>query len=72
MALTKGPAPPFAKVGFTNNCQQRLGNFKAENPYELSCYETHQVCNKDAAETAANDSLDDYRVQMGGATEWFY
>ena len=66
------PAPSFAKVGFTNNCQQRLGNLKAGNPYELSRYETYHVCNKDAAKTAAHDSLDDYKVQMGGGTEWFY
>ncbi|CAH3175523.1 unnamed protein product, partial [Porites evermanni] len=68
----KYPAPSFAKVGFTNNCQQRLGNLKAGNPYELSRYETYHVCNKDAAKTAAHDSLDDYKVQMGGGTEWFY
>ena len=66
------PAPPFAKVGFTKNCQQRLGNLKAGNPYKLSCYKTYYVCNKDAAETAAHDSLDDYKVQMGGGTECFY
>ena len=31
-------APPFAKVGFTNSCQHRLGNLKAGNPYRLTCY----------------------------------
>ena len=66
------PAPPFAKVGFTNNCQQRLGNLKAGNPYKLTCYKTYHVCNKDAAETAAHNSISSYRVQMGGGTEWFY
>ena len=66
------PAPPFAKVGFTNNCTIRLRNLKAGNPYKLSCYETYYVCNKDAAETAAHDSLDDYKVEMGGGTEWFF
>ena len=65
-------APPFAKVGFTNNCQQRLGNLKAGNPYKLTCYKTYHVCNKDAAETAAHNSISSYRVQMGGGTEWFY
>ncbi|CAH3175520.1 unnamed protein product, partial [Porites evermanni] len=65
-------APPFAKVGFTNNCQQRLGNLKAGNPYQLTCYKTYHVCNKDAAETAAHNSIRGSRVQMGGGTEWFY
>ena len=66
------PAPPFAKVGFTNNCQQRLSNLKAGNPYKLTCYKTYHVCNKDAAETAAHNSIRSSRVQMGGGTEWFY
>ena len=65
-------APPFAKVGFKNNCQQRLSNLKAGNPYKLTCYKTYHVCNKDAAETAAPNSISSSRVQMGGGTEWFY
>ena len=65
-------APPFTKVGFTNNCQQRLGNLKAGNPYKMTCYKTYHVCTKDAEESAAHNSLSSYRVQMGGGTEWFY
>ena len=33
-------APPFAKVGFTNNCQQRLNNLQAGNPFQMTCYQT--------------------------------
>ena len=65
-------APPFAKVGFTNNCQQRVSILQAGNPYRLTCFETYHVCNKDAAETAAHNAISNYRVQMGGGTEWFF
>ena len=66
------PAPPFAKVGFTNNCQQRVGNLQAGNPYRLTCFQTYHVCNKDRAETAAHNAISNYRAQTGGGREWFY
>ena len=65
-------APPFAKVGFTNSCSQRLSNLRAGNPFQLTCYETYHVCSKNAAESAAHTALRDSRVQLGGGTEWFY
>ena len=65
-------APPFAKVGFTNNCQQRLNNLQAGNPYQLTCYQTYPVCNKHEAERVAHEAIRADRVRMGGGTEWFY
>ena len=65
-------APPFVKVGFTNNCGQRFGNLKAGNPFKLNCYVSYNVCVKDQAEDAAHDAISDSSIYMGGGTEWFY
>ena len=65
-------APPFAKVGFTNDCRQRLGNLRAGNPFQLTCYETYHVCTKNAAEIAAHNALNSSNVNLGGGKEWFY
>ncbi|CAH3039183.1 unnamed protein product, partial [Porites lobata] len=65
-------APPFAKVGFTNNCQERLQNLQAGNPFQMTCYQTFHVCKKKDAEKAAHKEIGRYRVQMRGGTEWFF
>ena len=65
-------APPFAKVGFTNNCHQRLINLQAGNPFQMTCYQTFHVCKKNEAERAAHTAIGGYRVAMGGGTEWFF
>ena len=65
-------APPFAKVGFTNNCQERLQNLQAGNPFQMTCYQTFHVCKKRDAERAAHTAIGHYRVAMGGGTEWFF
>ena len=65
-------APPFVKVGFTNNCRQRFGNLKAGNPFKLNCHVSYNVCVKDEAEDAAHDAISDSSIYMGGGTEWFY
>ena len=65
-------APPFAKVGFTNNCQQRLNNLQAGNPFQMTCYQTFHVCKKNDAERAAHGAIGPDRVRMNGGTEWFY
>ena len=64
--------PPFAKVGFTNNCQQRLNNLQAGNPFQMTCYQTFHVCKKNEAEREAHRAIGRNRVQMRGGTEWFY
>ena len=66
------PPPPFVKVGFTNNCQQRLSNLQAGNPYNMTCYQTYPVCKKHDAENAAHTSIIADRAQTGGGREWFY
>ena len=65
-------APPFVKVGFTNNRGQRFGNMKAGNPFKLNLYVSYNVCVKDDAEKAAKRAISDRRIDMGGGTEWFY
>ena len=65
-------APPFAKVGFTNNCTQRLNNLQAGNPFQMTCYQTFHVCKKKDAERAAHDAIEGDRVVMNGGTEWFF
>ena len=67
-------APPFAKVGCTNNCQRRIQDLQSGNPYRLSCSSNWQVSSKLNAEAAAHTELNlrHLRVNMGGGREWFY
>jgi len=66
-------APPFAKVGYSSNCNQRRYTLNIGNPHELTCYETFQVTHMRNAERAAHDELDNrgLRLDCDGGTEWF-
>jgi len=66
-------APPFAKVGYTNDCDRRLGELQSGNPHELRCRYTFWVSNRHLAEQEAHEALDRkwLRVNCGGGTEWF-
>ena len=66
-------APPFAKVGYTNDCDRRIGELQSGNPHELRCRYTFWVSNRHRAEQEAHDALDEQglRVNCGGGTEWF-
>ena len=65
-------APPFVKIGFTNNCRQRFGDLKAGNPFQLNCRFKWKVCNKKDAEDAAHGAVSSDSIDMGGGTEWFH
>ena len=66
-------APPFAKIGYTNDCDRRIGELQSGNPHELICRFTFWVSNRHRAEQEAHDALDEQglRVYCGGGTEWF-
>ena len=66
-------APPFAKVGYTNDCDRRVGELQSGNPHELQCRYTWWVTNRHRAERKAHEALDEreLRVNCGGGTEWF-
>ena len=66
-------APPFAKVGYTNDCDRRVGELQSGNPHELRCRYTWWVTNRNRAEKKAHEALDEQglRVNCGGGTEWF-
>ena len=66
-------APPFAKVGYTNDCDRRVGELQSGNPHELRCRYTWWVTNRNRAERKAHEALDEQglRVNCGGGTEWF-
>ena len=66
-------APPFAKVGYTNDCDRRLGERQSGNPHELKCEHQFYVTNRHRAEQDAHNELDEMelRVYCGGGTEWF-
>ena len=66
-------APPFAKVGYTNDCDRRVGELQSGNPHELRCRYTWWVTNRNRAEKKAHEALDEQglRVNFGGGTEWF-
>ena len=64
-------APPFAKVGYTNDCDRRIRELQSGNPHELLCQYTFS--NRQRAEREAHRALDQQglRVNCGGGTEWF-
>ena len=66
-------APPFAKVGYTDNCERRIGQLQQGNPHELICRYNFWVNNRHDAERAAHRALDaeGLRVNCGGGSEWF-
>ena len=66
-------APPFAKVGYTNDCDRRIRELQSGNPHELLCQYTFWVSNRQRAEREAHRALDQQglRVNCGGGTEWF-
>ena len=66
-------APPFAKVGWTSNCDQRRSTLNQGNPHELTCRYTWWVSNMLRAEIAAHGELDEreLRLDCDGGTEWF-
>ena len=66
-------APPFAKVGYTNDCDRRIAELQQGNPHELLCKYNFWVNNRHDAERAAHRALDaeDLRVNCGGGSEWF-
>ena len=67
-------APEFAKVGYANNCQERIRNLQAGNPFQLVCSNFWPVPNKISAERNAHTELNerDLKVEMNGGTEWYY
>ena len=66
-------APPFAKVGWTSDCDQRRSTLNQGNPHELTCAYTWWVSNMKEAEAAAKVELRRRRLRLncGGGTEWF-
>ena len=66
-------APPFAKVGWTSDCDQRRSALNQGNPHELTCAYTWWVSNMKDAEAAAKVELRrrGLRLNCGGGTEWF-
>ena len=66
-------APPFAKVGWTSDCDQRRRTLNIGNPHELKCVYTWWVSNMKEAEEAAHAELDerDLRLNCDGGSEWF-
>ena len=43
-------APPFAKVGYTNDCDRRIRELQSGNPHKLICRYTFWVSNRHRAE----------------------
>ena len=66
-------APPFAKVGWTSDCDQRRKTLNIGNPHELTCAYIWSVSNMKEAEDAAHDELDErgLRLNCDGGNEWF-
>ena len=66
-------APPFAKVGWSSNCDQRRSTLNVGNPHELTCAYTWWVSNMKAAEDEAKAELRrrGLRLNCDGGSEWF-
>ena len=66
-------APPFVKVGYTNDCNRRITELQAGNPHQLVCRYTWWVYSRHEAERDAHNALDlqGLRVNCYGGTEWF-
>ena len=66
-------APPFAKVGWTSDCDQRRKTLNIGNPHELTYAYIWSVSNMKEAEDAAHDELDErgLRLNCDGGNEWF-
>ena len=66
-------APPFAKVGYTNDCDRRIAELQVGNPHKLKCQYTFWVANRHRSEQEAHRALDaeGLRLDCGGGREWF-
>ena len=66
-------APPFAKVGYTNDCDRRIAELQVGNPHKLKCQYTFWVANRHRSEQEAHRALDaeGLRLDCGRGREWF-
>ena len=66
-------APPFAKIGWSSDCDQRRRTVNIGNLHELTCVYTWWDSNMKEAEDAAKDELRGRGLRLGcdGGTEWF-
>ena len=65
-------APPFAKIGWSSDCDQRRRTVNIGNLHELTCVYTWWDSNMKEAEDAAKDELRGRGLRLGcdGGTEW--
>ena len=66
-------APPFAKIGWSSDCDQRRRTLNTGNLHELTCAYTWCDSNMKEAEDATKDELRGrgLRLSWDGGTEWF-
>ena len=66
-------APPFAKIGWTSDYNQRRKTLNIGNPHELTVKYTWWVSNMIEAENAAKAKLnsEQLRLDCDGGTEWY-
>ena len=66
-------APPFAKIGWTHDYNERRKTLNQGNPHELTVKYTWWVSNMIEAENAAKAKLnsEQLRLDCGGGREWY-